>query len=59
MKNNEEFSLEETVKRRDEVVRRMANTPPQPKITSSRRQGKKKKAGVGRAVRKDRADHAD
>jgi hypothetical protein len=48
------YSEKETARRRDEVIRRMANTPPQPKVT--RRQGKKKKAGVGRAVHKGRAD---
>jgi hypothetical protein len=50
-----EFSLEETVRRRDEVIRRMANTPPQPKATTPR---PKKKAVAGRAVRRGRADRA-
>jgi hypothetical protein len=45
----------EIAKRRDEVIRRMANTPPQPK--ASPRPKKKKKAVAGRAVRKVRAPH--
>lgn len=48
-----DYSDAEVERRRDEVVRRMANTPPQPKVTP--RRGKKKKAGAGRAVRKARA----
>lgn len=48
-----EFSEEEVVHRRDEVIRRMANTPPQPKATSHR-QGKKNKAGAGHVTRKNR-----
>lgn len=49
------FSEKETARRRDEVVRRMANTPPEPKATYPRPK-KKKKAGAGRAARKGRAD---
>jgi len=45
----------ETAKRRDEVVRRMANTTPQPKTKPSHRLGKKKKAVARRAVRRARA----
>ncbi len=52
-REDENFSTQEAARRRDEVIRRMANTPPQPKLTP--RQGKKKKAGTGRAVRKARA----
>ena len=48
-----EYSEEETGRRRDEVIRRMANTPPQPRTKSpSRRTGKKKSIGSGRAGRK-------
>jgi hypothetical protein len=54
-KQPEFFSNKEAAQRRDEVIRRMANTPPQPKITSPRRQGKKTKAVADRAVRKARA----
>jgi hypothetical protein len=43
---NEEFSAEETAQRRDEVIRRMANTPPQPNgKPKSHHRGKKKRAG--------------
>jgi len=49
-----DFSEEETSRRRDAVINRMANTPPQPKATSSHLQGKKKKAVAGRAARKGR-----
>jgi hypothetical protein len=53
---DDEYSEQEAARRRDEVVRRMANTPPQPKATPSHpRQGKKKKAAVDRGVRKARA----
>jgi hypothetical protein len=50
-----EYSAAEIAKRRDEVIRRMANTPPQPKATTPHRPKKKKKAVAGRAVRKARA----
>ena len=50
---SDKFSEEEIARRRDEVVRRMANTPPQPRSKSpSRRTGKKKSIGSGRANRK-------
>lgn len=52
-KPSEDFSERETAIRRDEVIRRMANTPPQPKAIP--RPKKKKKAAGGRAVRKVRA----
>lgn len=55
---SEHFSAEETAKRRDEVIRRMVNTPPQPKATNLRLK-KKKKAVAGRAVRKVRARRED
>ena len=49
---NEQYSDEETARRRDEVVRRMANTPPQPRTkTPTRRPGNKKKAGPDRKSR--------
>jgi hypothetical protein len=51
------FSNDETSRRRDEVIRRMVNTPPQPKVNAPRRQGKKKKTGAGRAAGKGRARH--
>lgn len=52
MGTDERFTDAEIEKRRDEVVRRMANTPPQP---TSHRRGKKKKAASDRAARKVRA----
>jgi hypothetical protein len=58
-KNETAYSAAETAQRRDEVIRRMANTPPQPKITPHRRPKKKTKAGVDRAARKRRADRED
>ena len=54
-KDAENYGPEEAARRRDEVIRRMANTPPQPKVKSPRRSGKKKKAGAGRAADKGRA----
>jgi hypothetical protein len=55
---DDQFSAAEISLRRDEVIRRMANTPPQPKATNLRPK-KKKKAAAGRAVRKARAGRAD
>jgi hypothetical protein len=43
-KSDEQYSPEETARRRDEVIRRMANTPPQPHIKSPIRRPKKKKS---------------
>ena len=45
-KPEEEYSGEETARRRDEVIRRMANTPPQPRITQEAG-AKKAKASAG------------
>jgi hypothetical protein len=47
-----DFDSAETARRRDEVVRRMANTPPQPQVSFHPK--KKTKAGVGSAARKSR-----
>lgn len=56
---DDDYTNEEAAKRRDEVVRRMANTPPRPKTkTPVRHLRKGKKAGADRAARKDRAPHA-
>lgn len=49
------YGPEETARRRDEVIRRMANTPPQPKASPPLRQKKEAKIGVARAARKARA----
>jgi len=52
----EQFEPEEAARRRDVVVRRMANIPPQPKITRPR---KKAKATAARpAARKRGASRA-
>jgi hypothetical protein len=57
-KQDEYYGTTETARRRDEVIRRMANTPPQPRIkTPARRLGKGKKAGEDRATGKGRAVH--
>jgi len=54
MKKPDDFFPDaDAAKRRDEVIRRMASTPPQPK--SNPHLKKKKKAVVGRAVHKVRA----
>jgi hypothetical protein len=54
---NDEFHNDnEASRRRDEVVRRMANTPPQPKlITQNHHPKNKKKADADRAVRRPSA----
>jgi hypothetical protein len=54
-KATDTYSAKETEQRRDEVVRRMANTPPQPRATPARPQKKKTKAAAGRAAGKVRA----
>jgi hypothetical protein len=54
-KSDDDFTDEEASRRRDEVIRRMANTPPQPKVTTPHRPKTKKKAGVARAAGKGRA----
>jgi hypothetical protein len=48
---DDQFSEDEAARRRDEVIRRMANTPPQHKPTIPYPK-KKKKAVAVRAVRK-------
>jgi hypothetical protein len=52
--NDDCFNDDETARRRDKVVRFMANTPAS-KATSPHRSKKKKTAGADRAVRKARA----
>lgn len=52
-KPEEFFQPKESERRRDEVIRRMASTPPQPK--ASPRPKKEKTTDAGRAVRKARA----
>ena len=55
-KKDETYSSVEAARRRDEVVRVMANTPPQPRVKiQDRPKGKKKPIGPDRAARKGRA----
>ena len=52
-KNEDEFfSDEEATRRRDEVIRRMVNTPPQPRVSPKSGQKKAKPTGGGRKPRK-------
>lgn len=51
--DNDCYSKEEAARRRDVVIRRMANTPPQPKVNP--RPKKKTKAVSDRAAGKARA----
>ncbi len=46
---DDEYPPEEAARRRDEVVRRMANTPPQPKVSPKSK--KATKAGEDRGAR--------
>jgi hypothetical protein len=47
-----EYSEEETARRRDEVIRRMANTPPQPRKPKNHpRRGKKTSTADRKTVR--------
>ncbi len=50
-KADEIYSEEEIARRRDVVVRRMANTPPQPRVTRPPK-APKKKAAPGQSSRK-------
>lgn len=53
MDDGDKYSNEETARRRDEVIRRMANTPPQPAKPRPSKKGKP--TGQGRAAAKGRA----
>ena len=46
MNEHDDYSPEEAARRRDEVIRRMANTPPQPRVSPVVR--KAKPTGEGR-----------
>ena len=50
-RSSDEYSAEETARRRDEVIRRMANTPPQPHVTRPRKTAKPTASGRGRSKR--------
>lgn len=58
-KDDDYYEPKEADQRRDEVVRRMANTPPQPKSNPSRRQKTKTKAGTDRVTGRGRARRED
>jgi hypothetical protein len=51
----DEYSHEETARRRDAVLKILVNTPPQPQATRSNRPGKKKTTVSGPADRKPSA----
>ena len=55
-KGDTEYDAEETARRRDEVVHRMANTPPQPKANP--RPKKRRKAALDRGAGRGRVTHA-
>jgi hypothetical protein len=42
--DDDEFSTQETSKRRDEVIKRMLNTPPQPRRAKQPKETKKRPA---------------
>lgn len=54
-----EYTDDEVARRRDEVIRRMANTPPRPRANRSRHPQKAEKADADRAADKGRADRGD
>lgn len=57
---DEDYSPEEAARRRDAVVRRMANTPPQPRVKApTRHQKKGRQAAENQATRKPDADDKD
>ena len=50
--SDDQYSDEETVRRRDEVVKRMLNTPPQPRPTKPKdEKGEERPARKGRVHR--------
>lgn len=49
-KSDEFYSEKEAAKRRDEVIHRMANTPPQHKETKPKKRAKPKRARSPRAA---------
>ncbi len=58
-KQDDNYDADEIARRRDEVVRRMANTPPQPRKKPIRRQGKKKQSASDRVPLKNARDIGD
>ena len=54
------YEVDEIARRRDEVVRRMANTPPQPRVAPKKRQTRKKKtSGADREPSRKGGDGRD
>ena len=54
--DKDQYGEDETARRRDVVIRRMANTPPQPRVKPSTRPPRKKKTiAQSREAGKDRA----
>lgn len=51
-RQDDSYSAEETAKRRDEVIRRMVNTPPQHRPIIPSRPKREKTTGRGRGVQK-------
>lgn len=57
---NDDYTPEEAARRRDEVIRRMSNTPPQPRTRFPARRPKKgKRAAEDQATREPRGDDKD
>lgn len=57
---NDEYTPEEAARRRDEVIRRMANTPPQPRAkTPAHRPKRGKRAAEDQATHEPRAVDKD
>lgn len=54
---DEEFEPEEISRRRDEVIRRMANTPPQPRVTLKTPAKAAKGPAAGRGLSRSRRGH--
>jgi hypothetical protein len=48
--SNEQYTEEETGRRRDEVIRRMANTPPQPRVSPKAQAKAAKEPAEGRGL---------
>jgi hypothetical protein len=50
-RRKDELSPEETARRRDEVIRRMANTPPKPRIKDHRPRERERPVAADRSDR--------
>jgi len=51
---NEQYTPEEAARRRDEVIRHMANTPPQPRATPQTPAKKAEESGGSRGLSRSR-----